>query len=79
MKKKVCTIVVIALLVLMLIPVKMYLEDGGTKIYRAVLYEVVDMHRLNPEYNEDDSVPQYIEGTILRILGIEVYNSVQKR
>ena len=76
MKKKVCILVVIILLI-MLIPVKMNLNDGGTQIYRAVLYEVVDMHRFNPEYFDDDSVPMYIEGLQVQILGIKVYDSVE--
>ncbi len=76
MKKKVCILVVIALLV-MLIPVKLGLNDGGTRIYRAVLYEVVDMHRFNPEYYDDDSVPMYIEGLRVWIMGIKVYDSTE--
>ena len=76
MKKKVCILVVIILLI-MLIPVKMNLNDGGTQIYRAVLYEVVDMHKINPSYFDDDSVPMYIEGLQVQILGIKVYDSVE--
>ena len=76
MKKKICVIVVVALLVLMLIPSKMNLEDGGTKVYRAVLYTVTDWHRLNDEYSEGDTlVPAYIEGVTVRIFGILVYDS----
>ena len=76
MKKKICVIVVVALLVLMLIPSKMNLEDGGTKVYRAVLYTVTDWHRFNDEYSEGDTlVPEYIEGVTVRIFGMLVYDS----
>ncbi len=80
MKKKICVIVAVVLLVLMLIPVKMNLDDGGTKIYRAVLYTVTDWHRINPEHFGDGntSAPMYIEGVTVYILGTKVYDSVEK-
>ena len=76
MKKKICVIVVVALLVLMLIPMKMHLNDGGTTVYSAVLYTVTDWHRFNDEYSEGDTlVPEYIEGVTVRIFGMLVYDS----
>lgn len=59
--------------ILCLIPARMYLEDGGTVVYKAVLYEVEDVHRIGAEDTAED---EYLEGTIVKILGMEVYNDV---
>lgn len=56
-----------------LIPTRMYLEDGGTIVYHAILYQVEDVHRIGAT---DTSEDEYLDGTIVRILGIEVYNNV---
>lgn len=52
----------------------MHLEDGGTVVYKAILYEVEDVHRIGAEDTAED---EYLEGTIVKILGIEVYNDVE--
>lgn len=74
MKKKVIIGVCILLVIVCLIPSRMYLEDGGTVVYNAILYQVEDVHRIGAG---DDVKDEYLEGTIVRILGIEVYNDVQ--
>lgn len=72
--KKVIIGVCILLVIICLIPDRIHLEDGGTVVYNAILYQVFDMHRLNPDPTSADD---YIEGTIVIILGIEVYNDVE--
>ena len=57
-----------------LLPIPMRLKDGGTVVYRAVLYQVEDVHRLGAVDTAED---EYLEGMIVRILGMEVYNSVE--
>jgi LysM repeat protein len=52
----------------------LYAADGGTVVYQAVLYRVEDVHRITPEGTSDKD---YIEGTIVKILGMEVYNDVE--
>ena len=52
----------------------MHLEDGGTIVYNAILYQVEDVHRIGAEDTAED---EYLEGTIVKILGIEVYNNVE--
>ena len=42
--------------------------------YHAVLYQVEDVHRLGAVDTAED---EYLEGMIVRILGMEVYNSVE--
>ncbi len=71
-KKILVWILAIALIVL-LIPVPMRLKDGGTVVYKSVLYSIEDVHRLNPDM---ESVAQYSEGTVIKILGMEIFNNV---
>ena len=54
--------------------IPMRLKDGGTVVYRAVLYQVEDIHRLGAVDAPED---EYLEGMIVKILGMEVYNSVE--
>lgn len=74
MKKKLIVSICILLTGILLIPLPMRLKDGGTVVYRAVLYTVADVHRINPDPVSDRP---YLEGTVIRILGMEVFNNVQ--
>lgn len=70
--KKAIIVICILLALILLVPVPMHLKDGGTVVYNAVLYQVEDVHRI-----KDASEDEYLEGVIIRILGMEVYNSVK--
>ena len=72
MKKKVMIGICVLLAIVLLVPIPMRLKDGGTVVYNAVLYQVEDVHRI-----KDASEDEYLEGVIIKILGIEVYNSVE--
>ena len=74
MKKKVMIGICVLLAIVLLVPIPMRLKDGGTVVYHAVLYQVEDVHRLGAVDTAED---EYLEGIIVRILGIEVYNSVE--
>ncbi len=74
MKKKIIIGICIILAIVCLIPIRMPLEDGGTVVYSAILYQVEDVHRIGAEDNAED---EYLEGTVVKILGIEVYNDVE--
>lgn len=74
MKKKVMIGICVLLAIVLLVPIPMCLKDGGTVVYRAVLYQVEDVHRLGAVDTAED---EYLEGMIVRILGMEVYNSVE--
>jgi hypothetical protein len=80
MKKAIVIITVIILLLVLLLPAQYALNDGGTVIYKAILYEVQDVKRLNEAYFEagGQSGSMYIEGTIIKILGFEIYNNVEE-
>ena len=72
MKKKIVIGLSILLIILLLIPIKTHLKDGGSKVYRAVLYRVDKVHGKNETFDDG-----YRDGTIVTILGIEVYNNVE--
>ena len=74
MKKKVMIGICVLLAIVLLVPIPMRLKDGGTVVYHAVLYQVEDVHRLGAV---DPAGDEYLEGMIVRILGMEVYNSVE--
>ena len=73
MKKLLAGICIVLALVL-LIPVPIRMKDGGSVEYKAMLYSVTDVHRINPDIN---SSVQFIEGTIIEIFGMEVFNNVE--
>ena len=74
MKKKVMIGICVLQAIVLLVPIPMRLKDGGTVVYHAVLYQVEDVHRLCAV---DTAGDEYLEGMIVRILGMEVYNSVE--
>lgn len=74
MKKKVIIGICILLAIVLLIPIPMHLKDGGTVVYNAVLYRVEKVHRIDTVSSEKID---YLEGTIVKIFGIEVYNDVK--
>ena len=73
-KKKIATIVAIALILLLLIPIPLRMNDGGSVEYKALLYSITDVKRANP--NPDTNETEYIEGMIVEILGMQIYNNV---
>ena len=74
MKKKFIAEICILLLIVLLIPIPKRLKDGGTIVYQAVLYSIEDVHKFNLDINAEQ---EYLEGTIIKILGIEVFNGVE--
>ncbi len=75
--KKIIIVTIILLVMLVLIPIPSKMKDGGTTHYNAILYDVYDMHRVTTpdDYNDAIVGNEYIEGTIIKILGFEVYNN----
>ena len=72
MKKTILIVAGVLLAILCLTPSRLYVDDGGTVMYKAILYKVENVHRMHPE-----NTGEYLEGTIVKIIGIEVYNDVQ--
>lgn len=73
MKKKIVIAVCVIAALILLTPIPMRLKDGGTVEYNAILYQVHDVHRINPDINAREP---YIEGIIVKILGMTVYDNV---
>lgn len=74
MKKKFIVGLCILSVTILLFPIPQRLKDGGTVEYNAILYSVKDVHRLNPDQKSEQA---YIEGTVIEILGVEVFNNVE--
>ena len=54
------------------------MKDGGTKAYRSAIYTVYDVHRIVA--SEDEIVDyEYIEGIIIEVFGVEVFNNTNPR
>ena len=71
MKKKTIIISIAIVLIILIIPFRTVLKDGGTKEYTSILYKITKVHRLN-----EASPTGYDEGTIIKFLGKEIYNNV---
>ena len=77
MKRKLIVILFIVLFIL-LFPFQIKMKDDGTKAYRAAIYTVYDVHRIVAPLDEiTDS--EYIEGIIIEVFGIEVFNNTNPR
>ena len=68
MKKKII-IMVCVILVVMLVPVRLQLKDGGTVEYKSIIYKVSKVHR-----TIDNG---FDIGTEIEILGFKVYDNVK--
>ena len=73
MKKRNVVIICVLLAIVLLTPIPLWLKDGGTVEYKALVYRVLKVHRLVPV----ESGKEYEEGIIIKVLGIEVYNNVE--
>lgn len=76
MKKKKVYIIIAILCLILLFPIPVHLKDGGTVEYRALLYKVSNVHSL-ASMEDMEKGKEYNEGTIIEILGFEIYNSVR--
>lgn len=74
MKKKFIAGLCVLFAAVLLFPIIYHVEDGGTVVYKAVLYNVQKVHRL---IHDPGSEQGYLEGTVVEILGFEVFNNVE--
>ncbi len=79
MKKKIIIAVVVLIVMLLLTPIPSKMKDGGTTHYNAILYDIYDVHRIKSPLEWTDSIEdnEYIEGTIIKVLGFEVFNNIE--
>ncbi len=71
---KVVIIITIIIIALFCIPVPYHLKDGGSVEYKALLYKVTDVHCLNPDMDVEQP---YLEGIVIEIFGVEIFNNVK--
>lgn len=76
MKKKLIVILIILIGLILLIPIPMRLKDGGSIEFKAILYTITKYHRLTVK---EDGETKYADGLGIKILGMEVYNNIDKR
>lgn len=69
-KKRIAIIAIIAVLVILLTPIRISLKDGGSVMYKSLVYEVTKIHQLAPEVG---GVTPYIDGFEIKILGMTIY------
>lgn len=74
MKKKVMIGICVLLAIVLLVPIPMRLKARRHSCLSSSLGQVEDVHRLGAVDTAED---EYLEGMIVRILGMEVYNSVE--
>ena len=70
--KKALVILLILVALILLFPIRMQAKDGGSVHYKAVLYQVKDVHQFSDQEGKD-----FDEGIIIEILGFEVFNNVK--
>ena len=66
MKNKVIKIAIVLILLFLLIPIPLYVDDGGTVHYKAILYTVTNYHMMNNKDGHDTGIE-------IKIFGIIVY------
>lgn len=75
MNKKVIILIIIVGIIL-LFPIPMHLNDGGSVEYKALLYTITKYHKLAPI--EEGKDVKYIDGIGIEILGKEIYNNTKE-
>lgn len=79
MKKKMLIVLIIAITLILVFPIRLQLKDGGTVEYKALLYKVSKVHKLIliEEMEKEGKVKEYDDGIVIEILGFEVFNNVE--
>ena len=72
-KKKVLIAVIVIIGLVLLFPIPQRLKDGGSIRYAALLYQITDVHRINPDIESDEP---YLEGIEIEILGAKVFSNI---
>ena len=66
-------IIIVLLLLILFVPIPFHLKDGGTVEYRALTYQISNVHKLN--HNAKDG---YDTGIIIKIFGIKLFDNVKE-
>lgn len=71
-KREIIVFIITLLFILALIPIPMKLKDGGSIEYKAILYSVTKIRRINTQ-----SMTGYETGWEIKVLGFQIYNNVK--
>ncbi len=72
MNKKIFIVfTIVVVLAILLFPKVIALNDGGTKIYKSLIYEITKVHKIREG-------GYLVEGTIIKIFGKQVYCDISK-
>ena len=72
MNKKIFSIIaILVVLVILLFPKVISLNDGGTKIYKSLIYEITKAHKIREG-------GYLVEGTIIKVFGKQIYCDIPK-
>ncbi len=75
MKRKLTTIILLIVAVILVFPIESHFLDGGTVKYNAVLWGVTKHHGITFDSDGNDG---YNTGTTIRILCFDVYSDYPK-
>ena len=76
MKKK-YVIIIVAIIAILLIPIPAgRLKDGGSRVYKSILYKITKVHRL-PEIEYVEKGYSYYEGIEIEIFGNKVFDNTR--
>lgn len=76
MKKTVIGLCIL-LAVILLFPVRLRYKDGGSVEYKALLYSVKKVHTIALNDTMDGIEQDYLEGFVIKIFGLEIFNNVK--
>ena len=80
MKKKIVIGIVVFFMLVLLVPIRLQMKDGGSVQYKAVLYTVTKYHQSTLKENlEDEGIIEsgYRVGWGVKVLGLEIFNNVK--
>lgn len=80
MKKKIVIGIVVFFMLVLLVPIRMQMKDGGSVQYKAVIYSVTKYHQITlKEGSGEDGIVEsgYRVGWGVEILGLEIFNNVK--
>ena len=80
MKKKIVIGIVVFVILVLLVPIRLQMKDGGSVQYKAVLYSVTKYHQITmKEGSEEDGIVEsgYRVGWGVEVLGLEIFNNVK--
>lgn len=72
-KRKLIIGIIICIFIVILFPIRLPLKDGGTIIYKSLIYKITKYHRLDDDYKNG-----YLEGTEIKFLGMTIYKNIKK-